>query len=211
MDITLATFEHAPAAALRGVRFANAWAPSESYASSRRGVLTGQYPQRGATTRITDVFAEAGFEVREDAHPSETTRVFRLLEQPDPAALEPLSGVVAVCSLLGEPAPMSVWWPGVAEEGTSRELVSPMDIAPTLAAIAGLDVRPNARLSFDGLNLVPVLRYGASGHAALFFDHGVRMQDAALIHGTATPADALPRLQDEWRTWKGFTELGPLQ
>lgn len=90
-------------------------------------------------------------------------------------------------------------------------MVSPIDLAPTLAAIAGLDVRPNAQLSFDGLNLVPVLRHGASGHAALFFDNGVRMIDASLIDDTATPPHERARLQDEWETWNKFITLGPLQ
>lgn len=212
MTITLATFDLAPESALRGRRFVNAWAPSESYAQSRRGVLTGQYPQRGATTRITDVFEQAGYEIRQDAEGG--TTVFRLLEQPDPEALEHLDGVIAVCSLQpGEDgtAPMSILWPDVAEDGESAELVSPLDLAPTLAAIAGLDVRPNAALSFDGLNLVPLLRYGAAGHAALFFDNGVRMMDATLIDGTATPLSALPRLHEEWELWKSFMEMGPLQ
>ncbi len=210
MDITLATFDHAPQSALRGMRFGNAWGTSPSYAESRRGVLTGQYPQRGATTRITDIFAAAGFEVREDTRPA-SSRVFRLLEQPDPHVLDDLDGVVAVCSLQEDKAAMSLLWPGVAESGECTELVSPLDLAPTLAAIAGLDVRPNAPLSFDGLNLVPVLRYGASGHGALFFDNGVRMHDATLVDGTATPPSALPRLRDEWETWKRFMAMGPLQ
>ena len=210
MDITLATFDYAPESALRGLRFSNAWVPSPSYAESRRGVLTGQYPQRGATTRITEIFAAAGFEVREDALPA-SSPVFRLLEQPHPQLLDDLEGVVAVCSLQGEKSAMSLLWPGVAESGECAELVSPLDLAPTLAAIAGLDVRPNAPLSFDGHNLVPVLRYGASGHAALFFDNGVRMQDAVLVDASATPPSALPRLQEEWETWKRFMALGPLQ
>ena len=70
---------------------------------------------------------------------------------------------------------------------------------------------PTPPLSFDGLNLVPVLRYGASGHAALFFDNGVRMQDAVLVDDSATPPSALPRLREEWETWKRFMALGPLQ
>lgn len=210
MDITLATFDHAPESALRGMRFANAWVPAPSYAASRRAVLTGQYPQRGATTRITEIFKAAGFEVREDTQPA-SSQVFRLLEQPNPQLLDTLDGVVAVCSLQGDKAAMSLLWPGVAESGECTELVSPLDLAPTLAAIAGLDVRPNAPLSFDGLNLVPVLRYGASGHAALFFDNGVRMQDAVLVDDSATPPSALPRLREEWETWKRFMALGPLQ
>ena len=66
MDITLATFVTAPEEALIGMRFANAWAPSPEYAQSRNSVLTGQYPQRGATTRITDIFHEAGYLISED-------------------------------------------------------------------------------------------------------------------------------------------------
>jgi len=210
MDITLATFDHAPETALRGVRFNNTWVPSETYADSRRGTLTGQYPQRQATTRISEIFAGVGYEVREDTQPAGSD-VFRLLEQPSLEELNDVNGVIAVCSLLGGNSPMSVLWPGVAESGENNELVSPIDLAPTLAAIAGLDVRPNAQLSFDGLNLVPVLRHGASGHAALFFDNGVRMIDASLIDDTATPPHERARLQDEWETWNKFITLGPLQ
>ncbi|MFS0095973.1 hypothetical protein ACL1GL_06465 [Corynebacterium striatum] len=219
MDITLATFVTAPAAALIGMRFDNAWAPSPSYAQSRNSVLTGQYPQREAKTRITDIFREAGYSVSEDIDSppgTEDAPVFRLLEEPaDPARLRDVAkhGVVAVCSLSGGPSPMSLAWPGVTDTAapSCKELVSPMDLAPTLAAIAGLDVRPNAQLSFDGLNLVPVVRYGASGHAALFFDNGVRMQDAVLIDDVASPARHAARLRDEWETWHRFMRFGPLQ
>ena len=148
--------------------------------------------------------------MREDTQPAGSD-VFRLLEQPSLEELNDVNGVIAVCSLLGGNSPMSVLWPGVAESGENNELVSPIDLAPTLAAIAGLDVRPNAQLSFDGLNLVPVLRHGASGHAALFFDNGVRMIDASLIDGTATPPHERARPQDEWETWNKFITLGPLQ
>lgn len=220
MDITLATFVTAPEEALIGMRFANAWAPSPEYAQSRNSVLTGQYPQRGATTRITDIFREAGYLISEDIDSAPGTAeqpVFRLLEEPaEPARLRAVAkhSVLAVCSLSGGPSPMSLSWPGVTDQKLVEpclELGSPMDLAPTLAAVAGLDVRPNAHLSFDGLNLVPVVRYGASGHAALFFDNGVRMQDAVLIDDVASPARHAARLRDEWETWHRFMGFGPLQ
>ena len=217
MELTLATFEHLSPRELRGVSFTNAWSPAPRYADARRAVLTGQYPQRRAWTRITSIFAAAGFTVTESAVSTvptvsaDTAGTFRLLEQPEVGTLHTLGGVVAMCSLLDSPAAMSIYWPGVAEEGSSAELVSPLDLAPTLAAIAGLDVRPNAQLSFDGLNLVPVLRHGAAGHAALFFDDGVRMPDAVLKSGFAKPESARARLHDEWNTWRRFMELGPLQ
>lgn len=217
MELTLATFEHLSPRELRGVSFTNAWSPAPRYADARRAVLTGQYPQRRAWTRITSIFAAAGFTVTESAVSTvatvsaDTAGTFRLLEQPEVETLHTLGGVVAMCSLLDSPAAMSIYWPGVAEEGSSAELVSPLDLAPTLAAIAGLDVRPNAQLSFDGLNLVPVLRHGAAGHAALFFDDGVRMPDAVLKSGFAKPESARARLHDEWNTWRRFMELGPLQ
>lgn len=220
MELTLATFDHHSSRELRGVSFTNAWSPAPDYADARRAVLTGQYPQRRAWTRITSIFAAAGFTVTESAVSTvptvptvsaDTAGTFRLLEQPEVETLHTLGGVVAMCSLLDSPAAMSIYWPGVAEEGSSAELVSPLDLAPTLAAIAGLDVRPNAQLSFDGLNLVPVLRHGAAGHAALFFDDGVRMPDAVLKGGFAKPESARARLYDEWKAWRGFMELGPLQ
>lgn len=226
MELTLATFDHLSPRELRGVSFTNAWSPAPHYADARRAVLTGQYPQRRAWTRITSIFAAAGFTVTESAVSTvpavptvppvsavsaDAAGTFRLLEQPEVGTLHTLGGVVAMCSLLDSPAAMSIYWPGVAEEGSSAELVSPLDLAPTLAAIAGLDVRPNAQLSFDGLNLVPVLRHGAAGHAALFFDDGVRMPDAVLKGDIAKPESARARLHDEWNAWRGFMDLGPLQ
>lgn len=210
MDITLATFSHWPTElAPPGLRFDNCYPPATDYPSARNAVLTGQYPQRRARYRISDVFADAGWRVTEGAEPAQPDEnVFRLWEEPGSL---PDTGVVAVATLSDSPGPMSIFWPGVAEGGTSQELVSPMDLAPTLAAIAGLDVRPNARLSFDGLNLIPVIRYGASGHAALFFDNGIRMQDASLIDGHASKESRRAALQEEWDTWREFMDFGPLQ
>ena len=65
--------------------------------------------------------------------------------------------------------------------------------------------------SFDGLNLIPVIRYGASGHAALFFDNGIRMQDASLIDGHASKESRRAALQEEWDIWREFMDFGPLQ
>ncbi len=208
MEITLATFSSRPATTPRGMVFDNAWVPAPQYAATRNSTLTGQYPQREAATRITDVFREAGWYVTEGMESCPTGgNTFRLLEEP--ASLE-VEGIVAT-AVLTDPCQLTVYWPGVAEEGHSRELVSPMDLAPTLAAIAGLDVRPNAQLSFDGLNLVPVLRYGADGHAALFFDNGIRTQDAWLIDGECSNEERRGDLQQEWELWRGFMGYGPLQ
>lgn len=216
--IILATFS-APLTGAPGRAFTRAYCPSPSYADNRRATLTGQYPQRQATTRITDIFKETGWLVTESATEvpsSPDTPVFRLLEEPDPAILTDLLDtypqcVLAAVTLTGDHTTMSLHWPGVAEDGDCAELVSPLDLAPTLAAIAGLDVRPNARLSFDGLNLVPVLRYGAAGHAALFFDNGIRTIDASLIDGEAHPESQRAALQNEWDIWRGFMGFGPLQ
>ena len=218
MDITLATFTRWPEHLdPPGMHFTNAWTPSPTYSEARNSTLTGQYPQRKATTRITDVFTDAGWHVTEGTDaPDEPQNVFRLWEEPGDLTLPRPDGILAVATLgqpadSAEPTPLAIFWPGVAESGESRELVSPMDLAPTLAAIAGLDVRPNAQLSFDGMNLVPVLRYGASAHAALFFPNGIRMQDASLIDGVASDTSRRAALQDEWDTWHTFVQMGPLQ
>ncbi|MCQ9331749.1 hypothetical protein [Corynebacterium phoceense] len=213
--IVLATFA-APLSDAPGQAFSRCYNPAPAYPANRRAALTGQYPQREATTRITDVFAEAGWTVTEDPTAHHTGPTFLLLEEPDPAILTDLLDtnpqcVLAAVTLTGDHTTMSLDWPGVVEDGDCAELVSPLDLAPTLAAIAGLDVRPNARLSFDGLNLVPVLRYGAAGHAALFFDNGIRTIDASLIDGEAHPESLRAALQDEWDTWRGFMGFGPLQ
>ncbi|WKD58531.1 hypothetical protein [Corynebacterium caspium] len=202
MDITLATFTRIDPAFLPGLRFTNAWSPSASYPDARLSTLTGQYYQRQPRTRITDIFATAGYRI------TETTAVagphtFRLLEEPSPAELQNCPGVIATTSLLESPCNMAIYWPGVATGGHNTELVSPLDLAPTLAAIAGLDVRPNAPLSFDGMNLVPVIRYNAAGHGALFFPDGqVRGPQGFL---------SSPQRENEWAAWEGFMKLGPLQ
>lgn len=206
MELTLATFSRLPDPLPEGRVFRNAWAPTANYAHNRNCVLTGQYPQREATTRITDIFKNVGFTVTEGLEPHDGN-VFRLLEEP---AQLPSSGVVAT-AVLGDPCVLTVLWPGVATSGESGELVSPMDLAPTLAAIAGLDVRPNAALSFDGLNLVPVLRYGADAHAALFFENGIRTQDAWLIDGKVSDESRRASLSEEWELWRSFMGYGPLQ
>lgn len=218
MDITLATFTHWPERLdPPGRIFTNAWTPSPEYPEARNSTLTGQYPQRHAETRITDVFDRAGWHVTEGRDtPVTADNIFRLWEEPDTLELPSPDGVLAVATLAQpanaeESTPLSILWPGIAEDGESRELVSPMDLAPTLAAIAGLDVRPNAELSFDGMNLVPVLRYGASAHAALFFPNGIRMQDASLIDGVASDESRRAQLEDEWNTWRKFMHMGPLQ
>lgn len=108
---------------------------------------------------------------------------------------------------------MSLHWPGVTDSNLPHtkisttswecsELVSSLDVAPTLAAIAGYDVRPNARLSFDGMNLTPVIRYGATGHGGLFFDDGTIITPTETRRDTSDP---------EWQMWKSIMEMGPLQ
>ncbi|MEX3517068.1 hypothetical protein VVR26_06385 [Corynebacterium camporealensis] len=206
-ELTLATFSGTPSFPLRGKRFTRAYAPRTDYPSNRKATLTGQYPQREALTTISAIFSNAGWHTTEGLDTEGPT--FRLLEEPDSL---PDSGVIAVATGLATgDCELYIYWPGVAEDGESAELVSPLDLAPTLAAIAGLDVRPNAALSFDGLNLVPVLRYGADGHAALFFDNGIRTQDAWLINGHCSHPDKHTALEDEWQLWKQFMDYGPLQ
>ena len=194
MDITLATFTRWPEHLdPPGMRFTNAWTPSPTYSEARNSTLTGQYPQRKATTRITDVFTDVGWHVTEGTDtPNEPQNVFRLWEEPSNLTLPRPDGILAVATLgqpadSAEPTPLAIFWPGVAESGESRELVSPMDLAPTL------------------------LRCGASAHAALFFPNGIRMQDASLIDGVASDESRRAQLQDEWDTWHTFVQMGPLQ
>ena len=80
MDITLATFTRWPEHLdPPGMRFTNAWTPSPTYSEARNSTLTGQYPQRKATTRITDVFTDVGWHVTEGTDaPDEPQNVFRL-------------------------------------------------------------------------------------------------------------------------------------
>lgn len=63
-------------------------------------------------------------------------------------------------------------WPGVISEGSlTKNLVSSMDLLPTFAYLAGIELSDEA--SIDGLNLVPsFLDEGKEGHQALYFDTG---------------------------------------
>jgi len=79
----------------------------------------------------------------------------------------------------GYAEPGIVRWPGVVAAGSaSTELVSTLDILPTVLSLAGLDMKalmPSDR-AIDGINLSPILlqRPGAKGHACYFYysEHG---------------------------------------
>ncbi|WIM67520.1 hypothetical protein QP027_10525 [Corynebacterium breve] len=172
-----------PGVPLPGLVFENSHAIGADYRANRLSVLTGQYPQRGATTRVDDILAD-----------------LEIIELEEITECPPLDQVVCCAELTGR---FSIYWPGVAESGVCNELTSLIDIAPTLIAIAGGDVRPNSPLSFDGLNLVPVMRHGASGHGALFFDDGRVLGP----HGYLDQA----RAADEWGFWQQMiAQQGPL-
>ncbi|MCT1564380.1 hypothetical protein [Corynebacterium glucuronolyticum] len=200
-----------------GLRFTNAHTTSADFAESRLALLTGQYQQRKPQTRIeeiipltaTEYLGEGGLQLIE-------CRRFDM----DVSDLNPEAVIVAVSpNPVGDDysTPFVVRWPGVTKPGTvCTELVSTLDIVPTIAAITGVDTRPNAPLSVDGMNLTPVIRYGAAGHRALFYDNQeVITVDAHLKDGTLTADEDSPdtahQLQDQWNLWKQIMSMGPLQ
>ncbi len=80
--------------------------------------------------------------------------------------------------------PAIAWWPGTIGKGrVSDEIVSNMDVLPTLAKLAGLGLPPNRVI--DGQDLTPMLRGEAgakSAYKAFYYYHsnqlrGVRQGD----------------------------------
>lgn len=82
----------------------------------------------------------------------------------------PLNG--GKCSVLegGTRLPFIVCWPGQIKPGVSQSIVSQMDIAPTLAALTGQEIRKG---SFpDARNMLPA-----------FFDASAKGRDEIVTHG----------------------------
>lgn len=212
MNIAVISGRIAPELTLPGLNFSRAYAPSTDFRSARLGLLTGQYPQRQPVTRFASLIGT----VAEDFSPADVHIIERAEITPD--LLDQANDSGAATFFVGHPTiddhrvRMSLLWPGVTDTNlphdtidgvvTCNELVSTLDIAPALAAIAGYDVRPNAQLSFDGMNLTPVIRYGATGHGGLFFDDGT----------VITPTEVRRKADDpEWSMWHQFMNMGPLQ
>ncbi|CAB0885642.1 hypothetical protein FRC0411_00065 [Corynebacterium diphtheriae] len=212
MNIAVVSGRIAPELTLPGLNFSRAYAPSTDFRSARLGLLTGQYPQRQPVTRFASLIGT----VAEDFSPADVHIIERAEITPE-LITQAHDSNAATC-FVGHPTiddhhvRMSLLWPGVTDTNlphdtidgvvTCNELVSTLDIAPTLAAIAGYDVRPNAQLSFDGMNLTPVIRYGATGHGGLFFDDGT----------VITPTEVRRQANDpEWSMWHQFMNMGPLQ
>lgn len=212
MNIAVVTGRVLDPQSLPGLRFSRAFAPSTDYRAARVALLTGQYPQRHPLTRfasliddVTDDFSHSGIPIIERAAIDGTLIAEALASKRAVFFVGPPEGQ--------EQITMSLHWPGVTDSNLPHtkisttswecsELVSSLDVAPTLAAIAGYDVRPNARLSFDGMNLTPVIRYGATGHGGLFFDDGTIITPTETRQDTSDP---------EWQMWKSIMEMGPLQ
>src|SRR5699024_6684087 len=83
----------------------------------------------------------------------------------------PLHGTKYTLYEGGVRVPFTIRWPGVAAPGAQREeLVSSMDLLPTLLGAAGVD--PPSTQAIDGRDLRPLLEGTASGHEMLHFDTG---------------------------------------
>jgi len=200
-----------------GLNFTHAHTTSADFAESRLALLTGQYQQRGPKTRIEDIIPLKVTEFLEKGGLQliECRRWEGGTEELDPEAV-----IVATSpNPVGDDysTPLVIRWPGVTKPGTTcSELVSTLDIVPTIAAITGVDTRPNAPLSVDGMNLTPVIRYGAAAHRALFYDGGevitidAHLKDGRLTAGADSP-DTVAALTDQWNLWHNVMAMGPLQ
>ena len=77
----------------------------------------------------------------------------------------------------GHRVPMIAWWPGVIPSGTtSQEIVTALDIMPTVASAAGYEPDP---LAFDGHDILPILQQATgavSKTTALYFYQGRQLQ-----------------------------------
>ena len=200
-----------------GLNFTHAHTTSADFAESRLALLTGQYQQRGPKTRIEDIIPLKVTEFLEKGGLQliECRRWEGGTEELDPEAV-----IVATSpNPVGDDysTPLVIRWPGVTKPGTTcSELVFTLDIVPTIAAITGVDTRPNAPLSVDGMNLTPVIRYGAAAHRALFYDGGevitidAHLKDGRLTAGADSP-DTVAALTDQWNLWHNVMAMGPLQ
>ena len=200
-----------------GLNFTNAHTTSADFAESRLALLTGQYQQRGPKTRIEDIIPLNATEYLGEGG-------LQLIEcrrwDGNAEDLNPEAVIVATSpNPVGDDysTPLVIRWPGVTTPGSEcTEIVSTLDIVPTIAAITGVDTRPNAPLSVEGMNLTPVIRYGAAAHRALFYDDGevitidAHLKKGALTAGTESP-DTAAALTDQWNLWHNIMTMGPLQ
>ena len=70
--------------------------------------------------------------------------------------------------------PTIFWWPGTAKPGVVRELGSTLDLLPTCAAMA--DVELPADLKLDGYNLLPVIKgTGPGPREVMYYYRGTRL------------------------------------
>jgi arylsulfatase A-like enzyme len=83
---------------------------------------------------------------------------------------QPLNGYKYMFGEGGIRVPLLICWPDhFPENNTQNELVSAMDIFPTLAEITGQPLREN----LDGISLIPLLKGQTSKvHESLFFSNG---------------------------------------
>ena len=214
--ILISAAEHKGLPLDMGLSFTNTHVTSRDFRESRLALLTGQYHQRQPRTRIEEIvpltsseyLGEGGLQLIE-------CRRFEQSAELDPEAVVVATSPNAKDENYG--TSLMIYWPGVTEPGTTcDELVSTLDIVPTIAAITGVDTRPNAPLSVDGMNLIPVIRYGAAAHRALFYDNGeVITLDAHLKDGALSTAEGSPEtieaLTDQWNLWHNIVGMGPLQ
>lgn len=74
---------------------------------------------------------------------------------------------------LGGIRAMSFWrWPGIIKPAESKNLAAHIDLMPTLAAIAGVDLNESMQKQVEGRSLVPLLREPtAAWPERIFFTH----------------------------------------
>ena len=98
----------------------------------------------------------------------------------------------------GVRVPLVVYWPGVTPVGgTCEEAVSSIDFYPTIAEIAGLDLRNTQDV--DGLSLVPLLRQSAAE-----FPRDTLYWHYPHYYPTTTPVSAIR--QGDWKLLEYFED-----
>ncbi len=100
--------------------------------------------------------------------------MYDLVEGTTPTNNSPLRGGKGNIYEGGQRCPLIVSYPDVVTSGvTSDEIVSSVDIYPTMFEMAG--IRPNPRQKLDGVSIVPVLKGGKINREAIFchFPHYV--------------------------------------
>lgn len=239
-----------------GVTFTNAFSPVASEHGAWLAIVTGQYPQRwgiftagqsGENPELTidEALGEVGYtisttfepefaptpyfcqlEVSAESADAEIANILDDLEEAE-GLTETIVIYTSLASMPGQPVPLIMSWPGTLEPATSTKLVSLLDLFPTFAGLAGLEVTDTSALKADGLNLFEILDTDLE-HATLYNDDGVNWRarspqytltnrDGLQLTDNATGASVtseyphvVEELHDRYTLWRSVMDHGPL-